>query len=78
MPPGVFRASTTTSESAVVASRATAKPKPELLLVAALSKEPRLGRWSRVSGHGTHNGTLILKLEAKQAGRAAPEDAVLE
>jgi ribosomal RNA-processing protein 9 len=39
-----------------------AKAQPDLLLVAALSKEPRLGRWSRVAGDGTKNGTLIVKL----------------
>lgn len=47
--------------------RARAKAQPDLLLVAALSKEPRLGRWSRVTGDGTRNGTLIVQLKKGDA-----------
>lgn len=50
--------------AAPVATRSRAKPDPDYLLVAALSKEPRLGRWMDVkSVKGVKNGTLIVHLK---------------
>ncbi len=68
IPSGVYETGLTTTSADVVdvpsaEKRARAKAQPDLLLVAALAKEPRLGRWSRVTGDGTKNGTLIVQLK---------------
>ena len=70
IPSGVYEAGLTAASDdglAPAERRARAKAQPDLLLVAALSKEPRLGRWSRVTGDGTRNGTLIVQLKKGDA-----------
>jgi hypothetical protein len=40
----------------------TAKADPEILLLASLSREPRLGRWEVLKERSIRNGTLVVHL----------------
>jgi hypothetical protein len=62
-----MKGSTTPSPAAQNKTRTvSAKADPEILLIASLSREPRLGRWDVMKERSVRNGTLIVHL-GKQA-----------